>query len=131
MAMFKFANCHKLPEPMEYLQFQLILCICVDYGWNVSLFFHIFEPFRNHPRFGVAEELVLDRLRWRLVERRAQELVAQLQKRHKERWIQHVLQGGILRGSWLEKWMVNDGVYVGKYGKYMGNIWEIYMVNDG
>jgi len=37
---------------------------------------------------------VLDRLRWRLVERRAQELVVQLQKRHKERWIQHVLQGG-------------------------------------
>jgi hypothetical protein len=67
---------------------------------------------------------VLDRLRWRLVERRAQELVAQLQKRHKERWIQHVLQGGIqhvVRG--LNKWMVNDGVYV---GKYMGNIWEIY-----
>ena len=66
-------------------------------------YFFTFEPFRNHPRFGVAEELVLDRLRWRLVERRAQELVAQLQKRHKERWIQHVLQGGILRGSWLEK----------------------------
>jgi len=68
---------------------------------------------------------VLDRLRWRLVERRAQELVVQLQKRHKERWIQHVLQGGILRGCFfgLKKWMVNDGVYV---GKYMGNIWEIY-----
>lgn len=37
---------------------------------------------------------MLDRLRWRLVERRAAELVAALQKRHGERWIQHVLQGG-------------------------------------
>lgn len=37
---------------------------------------------------------MLDRLRWRLVERRANELLAMLRKRHGERWIQHVLQGG-------------------------------------
>lgn len=37
---------------------------------------------------------MLDRLRWLLVERRANELLAMLRKRHGDQWIQHVLQGG-------------------------------------
>eukprot|EP00913_Durusdinium_trenchii_P010807 g10137.t2 len=39
-------------------------------------------------------DLVVDRLRLRLVERRASELVAQLQRRQGDRWIQQVVEGG-------------------------------------
>lgn len=49
---------------------------------------------------------MVDRLRLRLVERRASELVAQLQRRQGDRWIQQVVEGvRVLRGR---RWDVGE-----------------------
>ena len=45
------------------------------------------------------EDLVVDRLRGRLVERRSSELVAALERRHGQNWPRHVLEGAGVGGT--------------------------------